>query len=120
MKRSRLLVAVPTLGLLAGACSPTKERQPVSLREVAPPDGELSERIAYVRETGVGTSVLVVQDLVTGDVTELDVPGAFTDSPEWSPDGSRLAYTSADVEERSNSSPPGAPKASIRRGTRTG
>lgn len=27
---------------------------------------------------------------------ELDVPGAFIDSPEWSPDGSRLAYTSTD------------------------
>ncbi len=93
-----ILVAVVALMFVAGGCQATKERRPVSLREVEAPSGELSGKVAFVREGRVGESSLYVKDLSSGSVTEIPVPGSYVSSVELSSDGNLMAFASASGE----------------------
>ncbi|MBK5227695.1 MAG: PD40 domain-containing protein [Actinobacteria bacterium] len=105
MKRSpmvRSLVLSLVLLLSLTACQATGERRPVSLREQEVPEGALGGDIAFVRETGVGTSALYVKNLASGDDVEIPVDGDYVTSPAWSPDGSRIAYSTTDEKDWSH------------------
>lgn len=86
-----LAVALALIGTTG--CRPTGERRLVSLREGELQPGELSGRVVYVETLGVRLNGLYVQDLASGDRRRLNAQDGYVNSPSWSPQGDRVAYS---------------------------
>lgn len=90
----RLILAILALAVLVTACEPTGERRLVSLREGDLQPGHLEGQLLYAETRGVRQSVLYIHDVGTDQREQIrGLPEGYKNSPAWSPDGQRVAFS---------------------------
>lgn len=89
----RTIVVLLTVCLLASACAAPSERRLVSIREGELAAGYLRGQLLYVETRGVRESVLFSHDLWENRRERIRIPEGFADTPSWSPDGKRIAFS---------------------------
>ncbi|MEX2487859.1 MAG: hypothetical protein WD377_09605 [Nitriliruptoraceae bacterium] len=100
--RGRTLIVLLLAATLTVACEPTGERRLVSIREGELQPGYLTGELLYAETRGVRQSALFIHDLWEATRERLPLPRGYATSPNWSPDGQRIAFAFGTEDGRSH------------------